>query len=253
VRRPVIGICASLVQARWSVWDAQVHLTPRSYCDAVRLAGGLPVLLPAGEPGGDEPDALLDLVDGVILAGGADVDPAVYGAEVHPETVGTVPEQDRFEVALTRRAIERDLPLLGICRGMQLLNVACGGTLIQHLPERFGHHEHRRELGTFDNADHDVRVQEGSLAHRATGEALHGTKSHHHQGVEALGEGLVASGWAVGDDLVETVEMPGRDFVLGVQWHPEADARSRVVAALVEAARLRQVDAHEVGDVQPLG
>ncbi len=140
-------------------------------------------------------------------------------------------------LALARRAVERDLPLLGICRGMQLLNVACGGTLIQHLPERFGHHEHRRVPGTFDGADHDVHLEEGSLAARAAGETVHGTKSHHHQGVDRLGDGLVATGWAVGDELVETVEMPGRGFVLGVQWHPEADAESRVVAALVAEAR----------------
>jgi putative glutamine amidotransferase len=150
--------------------------------------------------------------------------------------VGTVPERDTFEIALARRAMERDLPMLGICRGMQLMNVAQGGTLHQHLPDTHGHHEHRRVLGTFDGADHDVRLAAGSLAARAAGEELHGTKSHHHQGVDRVGEGLEVTGWSAIDDLPEAIEMPGRRFALAVQWHPEVDETSRLIAALVEEA-----------------
>jgi len=135
-----------------------------------------------------------------------------------------------------RAAVERDLPVLGICRGMQLINVAYGGTLLQHLPERFGHHEHLRVPGTFDGADHDVDLVAGTLAARAAGETHHATKSHHHQGVDRLGDGLRISGCSAVDGLPEAIELPDRRFVLGVQWHPEADRGSHVVGALVAEA-----------------
>ncbi|HVL96988.1 MAG TPA: gamma-glutamyl-gamma-aminobutyrate hydrolase family protein [Solirubrobacteraceae bacterium] len=234
--RPRIGICSAIERARWAAWDREALLTPRSYVDRVHEAGGLALLLPIDPVASEDPSDMLDLLDGLILAGGADVDPASYGAERHPHTVDTKPDRDAFEISLARGAIERDMPVLGICRGMQLLNVALGGTLLQHLPDTYGHGDHRRSLGSFDNADHDVRLAEGSLAHRAIGELEHMTYSHHHQGVDVLGAGLQASGWSVLDDLVETIELPGRRFVLGVQWHPEVDERSPVVAALVEAA-----------------
>jgi len=242
--RPVIGVCTALERARWSVWDQQAFLLPRSYVDAVQRAGGIALMLPPDERAIDEPDALLDLLDGLILAGGADIDPEAYGVERHAETNGTVPERDTFEIALTRRAFERDLPLLGICRGMQLMNVARGGTLLQHLPESHGHHEHRRNPGSFDGADHDVRLADGSLAARAAGETTHGTKSHHHQGVDRLGEGLEVTGWSTLDELPEAIEVPGSRFALGVQWHPEADETSRLIEALVaEAAAAKSAGA----------
>ncbi|HEV7363105.1 MAG TPA: gamma-glutamyl-gamma-aminobutyrate hydrolase family protein, partial [Solirubrobacteraceae bacterium] len=197
---------------------------------------GLAVLLPPDAALADQPDQILDLIDGLMLAGGADIDPAVYGAERHAETVDTVPDRDRFEVALARGALARDLPVLGICRGMQLLNVARGGTLRQHLPDEVGHHDHRRTPGTFDGADHDVRLAEGSLAARCAAELVHATKSHHHQGVARIGDGLEVTGWAVMDDLPEALEAPDRRYALGVQWHPEADEGSRLIASLVEAA-----------------
>jgi putative glutamine amidotransferase len=236
MRRPVIGICTALERARWGMWDQQAVLLSRSYVEAVQNAGALVVMLPPDKLLLDEPAEMLDLIDGLVLAGGADIDPGSYGRQAHVETVDTVPERDRFEIALVRAAIERDLPVLGICRGMQLINVAYGGTLIQHLPERFGHHEHLRVAGTFDGADHDVELVEGSLAGRAAGETHHATKSHHHQGVDRLGEGLQISGNSCMDGLVEAIEMPNRRFVLGVQWHPEADERSHVVGALVAEA-----------------
>jgi putative glutamine amidotransferase len=234
--RPVIGICTALERARWSVWDQQAYLLPRSYVDTVQREGGIALMLPPDERLEREPDDVLDIIDGLILAGGADIDPAAYGAAAHPETRGTVPERDGFELALARRALERDIPLLGVCRGMQLMNVATGGTLLQHLPESHGHHEHRRNPGTFDGADHDVRLQDGSLAARAAGEAVHATKSHHHQGIDRLGEGFEVTGWSVIDDLPEAFEAPDRRFALGVQWHPEADERSSLIAALVQEA-----------------
>jgi putative glutamine amidotransferase len=238
--RPVIGICAALESARWSVWDQEALLTPRSYVDAVQDAGGLALLLPPDLALVKRPAEALDLLDGLLLAGGADIDPASYSAARHPETVDTVPERDAFEIALTRAAIERELPVLGICRGMQLINVACGGTLLQHLPERFGHHEHRRVVGSFDGADHDVVLAAGSLAERVAGESRHATKSHHHQGVDRLGDGLRISATSTLDDLPEAVEWGGDEgrarFVLGVQWHPEVDERSPFVGSLVEAA-----------------
>jgi putative glutamine amidotransferase len=151
--------------------------------------------------------------------------------------VGTVPERDAFELALADRAMERDLPFLGVCRGMQVMNVARGGTLNQHLPDDYGHEDHRRSIGSFDNADHDVRLAADSLAARVTRDAVHPTKSHHHQGVERIGEGLEVTGWATIDDLPEVLEVPGNRFALGVQWHPEVDGASPLISALVQEAR----------------
>ena len=150
----MIGICTALEHARWSVWDQEAVLLPRNYVEAIRHAGGFAVMLPPDASLVEDPEEALELIDGLVLAGGADINPASYGQAQHAETAGTVLERDAFEIALVRAAIERDLPVLGICRGMQLLNVALGGTLLQHLPERFGHHEHRRVVGSFDGADH---------------------------------------------------------------------------------------------------
>ncbi|HUA12837.1 MAG TPA: gamma-glutamyl-gamma-aminobutyrate hydrolase family protein [Solirubrobacteraceae bacterium] len=236
MKRPVIGICTALEPARWSVWEQRAALLGADYFEAVQRAGGLALLLVPDADVAADPAQVLDLIDGLMLAGGADLDPASYGREPHPKTVDVVPERDAFEVALARGAIERDMPVLGICRGMQLINVALGGSLLQHLPESVGHEDHRRVLGSFDGADHDVELVEGSLAATTTGERVHSTLSHHHQGVDCLGTGLVVSGSSVIDGLPEAIEVPDRAFVLGVQWHPEADAGSPVVAALVQAA-----------------
>ena len=214
--RPIIGVCAAVERARWSVWDDEAVLLPRGYIDAVQRAGGLALLLPPDE----RPEEVLALLDGVILAGGAD-----YGER---------PDRDAFEIALGLAAMERDVPLLGVCRGMQLMNLARGGTLIQHLPDVLGHEDHRAVPGAF--GDHDVRLVEGSLAARAAGATSHPTKSHHHQGVNEIGEGFDVTGRATVDELVEAIEDPTRRFALGVQWHPEASGGEEI-AALVEAAR----------------
>ncbi len=238
MRHPVIGICTGLEPVRFGVWHELAAFVPFSYARAVQRAGGVALLLAPDPRLAAEPDELLDLLDGLLLAGGADVDPAAYGQEPHPATGGTTPDRDAFELALGARALERDLPLLGICRGMQVMNVARGGTLLQHLPDVVAHEDHRRTPGTFDGNDHDVALVPGSLAERAAGEELHGTKSHHHQGVDRLGDGLVVTGRATRDELPEAFEDPSRRFALGVQWHPEADETSRVVGALVAEARL---------------
>jgi putative glutamine amidotransferase len=235
-QRPVIGICTSLTRARYGVWDELAALLQYSYIAAIQRADGMAVMIPPDPALEQTPDEMLDLIDGLILTGGSDIDPACYGSEPHPETDDRVPERDRVELALTRRAVERDMPVLGICRGMQLINVAFGGTLLQHLPDDLGHAEHRRVPGSFDGADHDVRLAAGSLAARAAREELHATKSHHHQGVDAVGAGLEVTGVSTLDELPEAIEAPAHRFVLGVQWHPEADPASGLIRALVQEA-----------------
>jgi putative glutamine amidotransferase len=233
--RPVIGICSAIERASYGAWQLVCNLSPRSYSLSVQAAGGLALLLPTDDAAAERPDEMLDLLDGLMLAGGADLDPASYGARPHPETKGAWPERDRFELALAHRALEREMPVLGVCRGMQMLNVACGGTLVQHLPDELGHEQHRHTPGTF--SDHEVRIEPGTLAARAVGAERTGVKSHHHQGVEELGDGVAVSGWSADDALVEAIELPGKPYALGVLWHPEEDERSRVIGSLVEAAR----------------
>ena len=180
-----IGICAAVERARWAVWDQVATLAPRAYAANVQSAGAIALLLPPDPRAKDVGEEILDHVDGLLLAGGADIDPATYGAEPHPETKGTWPERDAFEVTLARQALEREMPVLGVCRGMQMLNIALGGTLVQHLPDVLGHNEHRHTPGAF--ADHEVRLKPDSLAARSIGSDRTSVKSHHHQGVDRLG------------------------------------------------------------------
>ena len=164
-------MCTAWERARWGVWDDAAALLPQQlHRRRAPRAAASPSCCPPDPALAEQPDEALDLIDGLLLAGGADIDPGVYDAERHDETVDTVPERDRFEIALVRGALARDLPVLGICRGMQVINIARGGTLRQHLPEELGHEDHRRTPGTFDGSDHDVRLAEGSLAARCAGE-----------------------------------------------------------------------------------
>ena len=224
--KPLIGISTYVEQARWGVWHAPAALLPRSYVDSVIRAGGVPVLLPSV----GEDTTALSAVHGLVLAGGADVDPARYGHEPHAKTVSR-PERDGFEFALARAALDRGLPVLAVCRGMQVLNVALGGTLTQHLPEVAGHTEHQPAPAVYGHTR--VTLTEGSRVARILGSEVK-VQCYHHQSVREPAPGLDAVGWAA-DGTIEAVEAPG--FVLGVQWHPEQDLDDvRLFAALVDAA-----------------
>jgi len=228
--RPLIGITTYVTPAKWGVWDAETALVPATYVEAVERAGGRPLLVPPSEDGLEETLAALD---GLILPGGADIGPELYGQEPHPETYGVVPERDRAELALLTGALERDVPVLAICRGSQVLNIARGGDLVQHLPEIVGHEGHKELPGVF--GDHDVRIDAGSRLGSLVGEHAP-IKSHHHQGFGRLGDGLREVAWA-DDGTIEAVEDPERPFLVGVLWHPEAGEDGALFTALVDAAR----------------
>lgn len=228
MRRPVIGISAYREQARWGVWDQPAVLIPATYVDQVAAAGGLPVVLPPST--GTDPQ-VLELLDGLVLAGGADLNPERYAQTPHAETAGWRDDRDTGELALVDGALQRDLPLLGICRGLQIMTVHAGGRLEQHLPDVVGHEGHRPEPGVF--GIHDVTLAPGSRVHAVLGDHV-SVKSYHHQGVGDPGS-LQVAGHAH-DGSVEVVEVPGRRFAVGVLWHPEAGDDPRLFEALVAAA-----------------
>ena len=233
--RPLIGVCAAIERASFGVWkDEHAILLPLAYSRAIHGAGGMMAMLPPDRRAEEDPGEILDRLDALVLGGGADIDPDSQGVEAHPETVGSNPDRDRFEIALARGALERGIPLLGVCRGMQVLNVACGGTLDQHIPERLGHDIHRPMPGSW--AEHGVRLEPGSLAARAAGTERLTVKSHHHQGVDRIAGALRPSAWATDDDSVEAIESADGAFALGVLWHPEEDPEDRVIPCLVHAA-----------------
>ncbi|HEX6490823.1 MAG TPA: gamma-glutamyl-gamma-aminobutyrate hydrolase family protein [Gaiellaceae bacterium] len=227
--RPIVGITTYVTPAKWSYWELDAALVPAQYVRAVERAGGRPVLVPPSEDGVEE---TLDSLDGIIFSGGSDLGPETYGAEAHPETLGVHAERDRAELALLKAALERDLPVLAICRGSQVLNVALGGDLEQHLPDVLGSERHKQTPGVF--AEHGVEVLEGTRLGRLLGEHAP-VKSHHHQGFGRLGEGLVESARA-DDGTVEAVEDPSRRFALGVLWHPEAGEDLKLFQELVREA-----------------
>jgi putative glutamine amidotransferase len=233
--RPAVGICAAVEQARFGPWDELASLVPHSYPVAVQRSGGLALMLPPDPVAQESPAELLDRLDALVVAGGSDVDSDSYGGGRHAETKNTNPDRDRFEIALTKEALKRDMPVLGICRGMQIMNVAAGGTLEQHLPERTGTDLHRPpDPGNW--AEHEIRLEPDSLVARAAGVNRFPGKSHHHQGVDELGSGFEITGWAVDDDTVEAIELPDRTFALGVLWHPEEDSTDRIIPALIKRA-----------------
>jgi putative glutamine amidotransferase len=233
VGKPVIGITTYLTRAAWGAWDLEAALVPAAYVRAVVSAGGVPLLVPPGASA----EETLDAIDGLVFSGGSDLDPELYGEEAHPETDGVVRERDDFELELMRAALARDLPLLAICRGSQVLNVALGGDLEQHVPDRVAADTHKQTPGVF--ADHDVEVLGGTRLASIVGDRTD-VKSHHHQGYGELGEGLRESARAA-DGTVEALEDPTRRFTLGVLWHPEEGEDLALFNALVaEAAEYRK-------------
>ena len=228
--RPIIGITSYAEDARWGVWQAPAALIPLAYVHAVEAAGGRPLLVPPSVEGVEE---TLDALDGLLLSGGADIDPEAYGAEAHPETNGTRPQRDRAELVLLEAALARDLPVLAVCRGSQVLNVARGGDLVQHLPEIVGHQGHKETPGVF--ADHGVEILPDTKLSEVIGSHAP-VKSHHHQGYGRLGDGLREAARAE-DGTVEAIEDPSRRFALGVLWHPEEGEDAALFRALVEESR----------------
>jgi gamma-glutamyl-gamma-aminobutyrate hydrolase PuuD len=228
--RPVVGITSYAQDARWGVWHLPAALVPLAYVDAVERAGGRAIVIPPAE---EDVEETLDAVDAVIFSGGGDLDPAHYGADAHPETDVPHGRRDAAELALLRGALERDMPVLAICRGFQLLNVVRGGDLVQHLPEAVGHDEHKEVPGTF--SAHPVEVKEGTRLAALIG-ARSRVPSHHHQALGRVGEGLAETAWA-GDGTLEAVEDPALRFAVGVQWHPEAGEDQALFEGLVQEAR----------------
>jgi putative glutamine amidotransferase len=231
--RPVIGITAYHEKASWGSWHTEASLVPADYVRSLAEAGANPVILPVHEQPEDTLDSLVRRLDGLLLTGGPDVDPARYGAEPHPRSQPPRFQRDEREVALLSAAEGSGLPVLAICRGMQLLNVAHGGTLIQHLPDVVGHEEHSPTPGAMSK--HLVRVAEGSLLHKVLGWDERYVPTHHHQAIERLAGDLSAVAWT-DDGTIEAVESPARSFLVGVQWHAEADDDTSVFEALVRAA-----------------
>ena len=228
--RPVVGITTYLTPARFGAWEEEAALIPAAYVNAIEAAGGRPLLVPPSTKGTEE---TLDRLDGLLFSGGSDLDPELYGQEAHPETNGIVPERDRAEIALLRAALERDMPVLAVCRGSQVLNVALGGDLVQHLPEIVGDEKHKNTPGEF--ADHDVDLVTGTRVQEILGDHAP-VKSHHHQGYGKIGDGLREAARAE-DGTIEALEDPSRRFAMGVLWHPEAGEDFALFEALVAEAR----------------
>jgi gamma-glutamyl-gamma-aminobutyrate hydrolase PuuD len=221
--------------AAWGPWELDAALIPYDYVRALEGAGARVLLVP---PDADGVEETLDALDGILFSGGADLDPAAYGAEAHPETNGVRPERDRAELALLEGALARDMPVLAVCRGVQVLNVARGGDLVQHLPEVVGNESHREVKGAF--SEHPVRIEDESRLGGVLGDRTP-VKSSHHQGLGRVGEGLREVAWA-DDGTVEALEDPERRFAVGVLWHPEAGEDMKLFEALVAEARAYKED-----------
>jgi putative glutamine amidotransferase len=231
MRRPVIGLTTYAEEARFGLQDTFAAVLPLAYVHAVHASGGRAVLITPDDPDTD----ILERIDGIIFAGGSDVDPALYGQAPHP-TTNVKPERDKAEMLLLRASIRVDLPVLGICRGMQLMTVAYGGSLHQHLPDVLGHDDHRPNAGA-KFGHHAVCLCAGTACSKILGDEVH-VNSFHHQGIADPGW-LTVAGWSGEHDLIEAVEDPSHRFVIGVQWHPEDTSDFRLFEALIEAAAER--------------
>jgi gamma-glutamyl-gamma-aminobutyrate hydrolase PuuD len=227
--RPLVGVTSYAEEIRWGVWTEEAALVPLAYVRAIEHAGGRPLVVPPIEEGLDE---TLDALDGLIFSGGGDLDPSIYNAEPHPQTDDPRPARDAAELQMLKAALDRDMPVLAICRGSQVLNVARGGDLVQHLPEEVGHDRHRHEPGAF--SDHEVKLAADSKLGALLGEHAP-VKSHHHQGYGQIGNGLREVAWAE-DGVIEGLEDPSKRFALGVLWHPEEGEDFALFKGLVEEA-----------------
>ena len=228
-RTPRIGATTYREVVRRDHWDELSDLLPSSYATAVERAGGVAMLVPPAPPA--HAAAVLDGIDGLLLSGGADIDPQRYEASRHPHTGASRPDRDAWELALLEEALERDVPVLAVCRGMQVLNVVLGGDLVQHLPEEVGTDVHQPRVGA--HGRHVVDLVPDSRLARIIGPRVD-IATYHHQAVRTLGKGLFACGWAE-DGIVEAVELADRRWVFGVQWHPEVDDCYELFAAFVAA------------------
>jgi putative glutamine amidotransferase len=235
VATPNIGVTCNLEVVKYGIWTEPAAMVPLTYVRAIARAGGRPLLIAPTPADLEDPAELLDMLDGVLVTGGADLDPATYDEEPHEQTDAAPRDRDDFELLLVRAAAERDLPCLGICRGMQVVNVAYGGALEQHLPDRLADDIHRGDGAAF--ADHHVDVDPESLAAIAAGATHVAVKSYHHQGVARIGDGLTPTARAATDGTVEAVEDATRRFMLGVLWHPEEDEADRLIGAFVRECR----------------
>ena len=240
--RPVIGLSTALERARWGPWDRRrtvlARCVLRRRCSA---AGGIAVLLPPDPYAREDPEPWLDLLDGLIITGGADIDPGRVRCRAHPRTTRDVPERDAFEIALARGAMERDLPLLGVCRGMQVMNVARGGTLSSTCPRASVTRTTAASLGSFDDADHEVRLATARSPRASPARTLHSTKSHHHQGVDRVGEGLEVTGWATMDACRRRSSARNPVRPRRAVASRRRTRTSQLIPALVEEARTRAV------------
>ncbi len=233
---PLIGDCTAFEEATWGFWTQEAAIVPSTYVARIRAAGGIAVGLIPDDRTTSCSGALLERVDALPLVGGVDVDPSSYGAVRSPCPEATEPRRDVFEIALARAALQRDVPILGICRGMQVLNVASGGTLHQHLIDS-GFQQHRPRPGRLDRSTfHGVKVTPSWLAASLAGPGTQVVNSHHHQGVDAIGAGAVVTARLVPDELPEAIEWPSHRYALGVQWHPESPDLQRAFDDLVAAA-----------------
>jgi putative glutamine amidotransferase len=227
--RPLIGLTAYRTHAAWGVWHTPAALLPHAYADHVTAAGGVPVLLPIGAD--DAAPAVISRLDGLILSGGPDIEPVRYGAAPDPFAERSQADRDTWETALLMAALQADLPVLGICRGLQLINVCLGGTLHQHLPDLAGGERHRPAPGVYGTVR--IRLDTDALPGSLLGEGVD-VPCHHHQAIDRLGNGMVASAWAQ-DGTIEAAWVPRRRFLVGVQWHPEVRDDPALFTALVKA------------------